>query len=87
MMTSEEACWRVRRHGFKLSTFPKGLQREDLWEVCDLLPVFVERLEYVGRGAPAAIARRATAAGTVLARRAACTFWRGPRIPGIYGDL
>ena len=55
--------------------------------LCENARLKLERLEYVGRGAPAAIARRATAAGTVLARRAACTFWRGPRIPGIYGDL
>ena len=44
----------------------------------------LERLQFVGRGAMAAAHRRAApqAASGVAARRAACTFWQGPRLFG-----
>ena len=44
----------------------------------------LERLQFVGRGAVAAAHRRAAplAASGVAARRAACTFWQGPRLFG-----
>ena len=50
----------------------------------------LERLEFVGRGAAAAADRRATAASfaALAARRAACSFWQGPRVPqGGRGDV
>ena len=44
----------------------------------------LERLQFVGRGAAAAAQRRAVpvSASGVTARRAACTFWQGPRLFG-----
>ena len=44
----------------------------------------LERLQFVGRGVVAAAHRRAAplAASGVAARRAACTFWQGPRLFG-----
>ena len=49
----------------------------------------LERLEFVGTGAVAAADRRAaTSSSAALAvRRAACSFWQGPRLPsGGRGD-
>ena len=43
-----------------------------------------ERMEFVGRGAAAAAARREVGDGAV-ARRRACSFWRGPRLYGAAG--
>ena len=50
----------------------------------------LEPLEFVGRGAAAASDRRLAAASSVAlaARRAACSFWQGPRVPqGGRGDI
>ena len=50
----------------------------------------LERLEFVGRGAAAASDRRLAAASSpaLAARRAACSFWQGPRLPaGGRGDV
>jgi hypothetical protein len=50
----------------------------------------LERLEFVGRGAANAADRRDTASvsNAAAARRAACSFWRGPRLPsGGRGDV
>ena len=50
----------------------------------------LERLEFVGRGAAHAADRRGAASfsDAAAARRAACGFWRGPRLPsGGRGDI
>jgi hypothetical protein len=50
----------------------------------------LERLEFVGHGAAHAADRRVAACNSVAAaaRRAACGFWRGPRLPsGGRGDV
>ena len=49
----------------------------------------LERLQFVGRGAAAAADRRvAFAAPSAAARRNACSFWQGPRLPpGGRGDV
>ena len=50
----------------------------------------LERLEFVGRGAAAASDRRiaASEANAARMRRAACSFWQGPRLPlGGRGDV
>ena len=50
----------------------------------------LERMEHVGQGAAAAADRRiarSTESGAV-ARRSACCFWQGPRLPtGGRGDV
>ena len=49
----------------------------------------LERLEFVGRGAALAADRRASAwsSASAAARRSACRFWQGPRLPsGGRGD-
>ena len=45
----------------------------------------LERLTFVGPGSVAAADRRAVAANSaaVAARRAACSFWQGPRAPSV----
>ena len=48
----------------------------------------LERMEFVGRGAPAAADRRQAAMGeaSTLFRRSACRFWQGPQLSRAYGD-
>ncbi len=50
----------------------------------------LERMEFVGSGAAAAADRRmeSTRSSAALARRSACSFWQGPRLPsGGRGDI
>ena len=49
----------------------------------------LERMEYVGRGAAAAADRREAFTGAAAAaRRSACSFWQGPRLPmSDHGDV
>ena len=50
----------------------------------------LSRIEFVGRGAAAAIDRRslALAGSEAAARRSACCFWQGPRLAtGGRGDV